>query len=251
MVSTLIFLLGEFRGQRSLVGYSPWGHKELNTTDSAGPAPGSRGRPRTGRASRAPGRLLPVRPWEGGGGGCLPHGLGFSAPGPAQGSSRHSPSSLWPHPQDSRLPARAHRLAGGTDGIISWGQGLPSQGRSQAGGSCPGWLAPTRVVLAYVPGGPASPWGGLGPSQAGKGWGPRVGLQGCGPQALTARALPRGCGRRQRRGGLTFLPLEEPGSGSHHTMVHLGPGRAGGQDGGTQPSLLPQPWRGQWKAAVG
>lgn len=218
---------------------------------SAGPAPGSRGRPRTSRASRAPGRLLPVRPWEGGGGGCLPHGLGFSAPGPAQGSSRHSPSSLWPHPQDSRLPARAHRLAGGTDGIISWGQGLPSQGRSQAGGSCPGWLAPTRVVLAYVPGGPASPWGGLGPSQAGKGWGPRVGLQGCGPQALTARALPRGCGRRQRRGGLTFLPLEEPGSGSHHTMVHLGPGRAGGQDGGTQPSLLPQPWRGQWKAAVG
>ena len=27
------FLLGESRGQRSLVGYSPWGHKELDTTE--------------------------------------------------------------------------------------------------------------------------------------------------------------------------------------------------------------------------
>ena len=24
---------GEFRGQRSLVGYTPWGHKELDTTE--------------------------------------------------------------------------------------------------------------------------------------------------------------------------------------------------------------------------
>ena len=24
---------GEFHGQRNLVGYSPWGHKELNTTE--------------------------------------------------------------------------------------------------------------------------------------------------------------------------------------------------------------------------
>ena len=29
----LVFLLGEFRPQRSLVGYSPWGHKELNMTE--------------------------------------------------------------------------------------------------------------------------------------------------------------------------------------------------------------------------
>ena len=29
---TLVFLTGEFHGQRSLVGYSPWGHKELDTT---------------------------------------------------------------------------------------------------------------------------------------------------------------------------------------------------------------------------
>ena len=29
---TPVFLLGEFSGQRSLVGYSPWGHKELDTT---------------------------------------------------------------------------------------------------------------------------------------------------------------------------------------------------------------------------
>ena len=27
------FLPGEFHGQRSLAGYSPWGHKELDTTD--------------------------------------------------------------------------------------------------------------------------------------------------------------------------------------------------------------------------
>ena len=29
---TPVFLPGEFRGQRSLVGYSPWGCKELDTT---------------------------------------------------------------------------------------------------------------------------------------------------------------------------------------------------------------------------
>ena len=27
------FLPGEFHGQRSLVGYSPWGHKELDVTE--------------------------------------------------------------------------------------------------------------------------------------------------------------------------------------------------------------------------
>ena len=27
-------LAGEFHGQRSLVGYSPWGHKELDTTET-------------------------------------------------------------------------------------------------------------------------------------------------------------------------------------------------------------------------
>ena len=31
-MATLIFLPGEFHGQRSLVGYSPWGHKESDTT---------------------------------------------------------------------------------------------------------------------------------------------------------------------------------------------------------------------------
>ena len=30
--STPVFLPGEFYGQRSLVGYSPWGHKESDTT---------------------------------------------------------------------------------------------------------------------------------------------------------------------------------------------------------------------------
>ena len=30
---TAVFLPGEFYGQRSLAGYSPWGHKELDTTE--------------------------------------------------------------------------------------------------------------------------------------------------------------------------------------------------------------------------
>ena len=30
---TLEFLPGEFHGQRSLAGYSPWGHKESDTTE--------------------------------------------------------------------------------------------------------------------------------------------------------------------------------------------------------------------------
>ena len=30
---TLVFLPGEFHGQRSLAGYSPWGCKELDTTE--------------------------------------------------------------------------------------------------------------------------------------------------------------------------------------------------------------------------
>ena len=32
---TPVFLLGESHGQRSLVGYSPWGHKESDTTEYA------------------------------------------------------------------------------------------------------------------------------------------------------------------------------------------------------------------------
>ena len=30
---TPVFLPGEFHGERSLVGYSPWSHKELDTTE--------------------------------------------------------------------------------------------------------------------------------------------------------------------------------------------------------------------------
>ena len=30
---TPVFLPGEFHGQRSLAGYSPWGSKELDTTE--------------------------------------------------------------------------------------------------------------------------------------------------------------------------------------------------------------------------
>ena len=29
-----VFLLGEFHGQRTLVGYGLWGHKELDTTEN-------------------------------------------------------------------------------------------------------------------------------------------------------------------------------------------------------------------------
>ena len=31
---TPVFLPGESHGQRSLVGYSPWGHRELDTTEA-------------------------------------------------------------------------------------------------------------------------------------------------------------------------------------------------------------------------
>ena len=31
--ATPVFLPGEFHGERSLVGYSPWGHKELDMTE--------------------------------------------------------------------------------------------------------------------------------------------------------------------------------------------------------------------------
>ena len=31
--ATLVFLLGESNGQRSLAGYSPWGGKDLDTTE--------------------------------------------------------------------------------------------------------------------------------------------------------------------------------------------------------------------------
>ena len=33
MATTLVFLPGKFQGQRSLAGYSPWGHKEPGMTD--------------------------------------------------------------------------------------------------------------------------------------------------------------------------------------------------------------------------
>ena len=35
---TPVFLPGEFHGQRSLAGYSPWGHKESDTTEGLGMA---------------------------------------------------------------------------------------------------------------------------------------------------------------------------------------------------------------------
>ena len=33
--ATAVFLPGKFPGQRGLVGYSPWGHKELDMTEHA------------------------------------------------------------------------------------------------------------------------------------------------------------------------------------------------------------------------
>ena len=35
---TPVFLPREFHGRRSLVGYSPWDHKELDTTEATEPA---------------------------------------------------------------------------------------------------------------------------------------------------------------------------------------------------------------------
>ena len=37
LASTAALLPGEFHEQRSLVGYSPWGHKELDLTEHAHP----------------------------------------------------------------------------------------------------------------------------------------------------------------------------------------------------------------------
>ena len=34
MATTPVFLSGESQGQRSLAGYSPWGHKESDTTEA-------------------------------------------------------------------------------------------------------------------------------------------------------------------------------------------------------------------------
>ena len=36
--STPVFLPGKFHGQRSLAGYSPWGCKELDTTEHLNPS---------------------------------------------------------------------------------------------------------------------------------------------------------------------------------------------------------------------
>ena len=33
MATTSVFLLGKSHGQRNLAGYSPWGHKELDTNE--------------------------------------------------------------------------------------------------------------------------------------------------------------------------------------------------------------------------
>ncbi|CAM9904413.1 unnamed protein product [Rangifer tarandus platyrhynchus] len=37
-MATLIFLAGEFLGQRSLAGYNPWNHKESDTTELLRPS---------------------------------------------------------------------------------------------------------------------------------------------------------------------------------------------------------------------
>ena len=34
MATIPVFLPGNFRGQRSLAGYSPWGHQESETTEN-------------------------------------------------------------------------------------------------------------------------------------------------------------------------------------------------------------------------
>ena len=45
-----VFLPGKFHGQRSLAGYSPWGHRELDTTEHVDPSLALNGRLWTPRA---------------------------------------------------------------------------------------------------------------------------------------------------------------------------------------------------------
>ena len=38
-MAALVFLLGKFHGQRSLVGHSPWGRRESDTTENGTAVP--------------------------------------------------------------------------------------------------------------------------------------------------------------------------------------------------------------------
>ena len=49
---TAVFLPGEFHGQRNLGGYSPWGCKELEMTESSGTDQGGRGQPGSRASTR-------------------------------------------------------------------------------------------------------------------------------------------------------------------------------------------------------
>ena len=62
---TPAFLPGEFHGQRSLAGYSPWGHKESDTTDKLSELPWlpeEGGEAKRGPLCRVSGPPLPTPP---------------------------------------------------------------------------------------------------------------------------------------------------------------------------------------------
>ena len=65
---TAAFLPGEFHGQRSLAGYSPWGCKESDMTEHAGTYQGGRGQPGSTNSTRTE-PILQVRSCL----GCLLH----------------------------------------------------------------------------------------------------------------------------------------------------------------------------------
>ena len=54
---TPVFLSGKFHGQRSLVGYSPWGHKESDTTEQTDRQKGA-----PGLEERRPGDIFSQNP---------------------------------------------------------------------------------------------------------------------------------------------------------------------------------------------
>ena len=82
MATIPVFLPGEFHGQRSLVGYSPWGCKELKITEQL-----TWKEPEAQALSQARGSAVPYQgvlgPPHKRPGGCAPHRLFWFSPAPA------------------------------------------------------------------------------------------------------------------------------------------------------------------------
>ena len=112
---TPVFYPGESHGQRSLAGYSPWGHKGSDTTEATGHA-------RSGRA----GVKLDS---QGGVGGTQFRGRGSRGPGHLCAGPGGSQSALSSSPRSSchlgsepeLMPCNAQRRGGGLQEL--WGPG--------------------------------------------------------------------------------------------------------------------------------